>query len=404
MIEYLCKNGLVKIFTNKVEETAMAQIIELSNSPLAEGAQIRIMPDVHAGAGSTIGTSIQLPTDRTKWRVSPNIVGVDIGCGMTSLKLVNFDMDLAEFDKIVNEAVPSGTAVHEKAVRRLSEEERELLKTLRTGEHDTEWIERSIGTMGGGNHFVELGVGSDGYHWLTVHSGSRKLGVEVARKFQKRAEEELKRSANAEIVAKLKAEGREREIESEIKRINAEERPKVRKELSYLTGDSLMEYLKAMDIAQKYATKNRAAMLNAIVQKANLLVVEKIDSIHNYIDISNGIIRKGATSAQAGERLLIPINMKDGMIIGRGFGNVDWNCSAPHGAGRVLKRSAAKEVVDLGEYKELMQGVYSTSVNESTLDESPFAYKSIEDITAHIEDTVEIVDVVRPIYNFKANS
>lgn len=404
MIEYLGRNGLVKIFTDTVEETAMSQIIELSNSPLAEGAQIRIMPDVHAGAGLTIGTTIKLPEDRTKWRVSPNIVGVDIGCGMTSLKLGNFDMDLAEFDKIVNEAVPYGTTVHEKAVRRLSEEERELLKTLRTGEHDTEWIERSIGTMGGGNHFVELGVGSDGYHWLTVHSGSRKLGVEVARKFQKRAEEELKRSANAEIVAKLKAEGREREIESEIKRINAEERPKVRKELSYLTGDSLLEYLKAMDIAQKYATKNRAAMLNAIVQKAGLNVVDKIDSIHNYIDIDNGIIRKGATSAQAGELLLIPINMKDGMIIGRGYGNVDWNFSAPHGAGRVLKRSAAKEAVDLGEYKELMQGVYSTSVNESTLDESPFAYKSIEDITAHIEDTVEIVDVVRPIYNFKANS
>lgn len=404
MIGYLCRNGVVKIFTDTVEEAAMEQIIELSNSPLAEGAKLRIMPDVHAGAGSTIGTTIKLPEDRTKWRVSPNIVGVDIGCGMTSIKLKDFDMGLAEFDKIVNEAVPSGTTVHEKAVESLSEEERELLKTLRTGEHDTEWIERSIGTMGGGNHFVELGVGNDGYHWLTVHSGSRKLGVEVARKFQKRAEVELKRSANAEIVAKLKAEGREREIESEIKRINAEERPKVRKELSYLTGDSLLEYLKAMDIAQKYATKNRAAMLNAIVQKADLKVVDKIDSIHNYIDMDRGIIRKGATSAQPGERLLIPINMKDGMIIGRGYGNIEWNCSAPHGAGRVLRRREAKEVVNLDEYKELMEGVYSTSVNESTLDESPFAYKTIEDITAHIEDTVEIEDVVKPIYNFKANS
>lgn len=404
MIQYIGNNGLVKIFTDAVEETAMAQIIELANSPLAEGAQIRIMPDVHAGAGSTIGTTIKLPEDRAKWRVSPNIVGVDIGCGMTSLKLRDFDMDLAEFDEIVNEVVPSGTTVHENAVGRLSEEERELLKTLRTGEHDTEWIERSIGTMGGGNHFIELGVGSDGMYWLTVHSGSRKLGVEVARKFQKRAEVEVRQRNNSEVIQKLKAEGREREIESELKRINAEERPKVRKELSYLTGDSLLEYLKAMDIAQKYATKNRATMLNAIVQKAGLSVVDKIDSIHNYIDIDNGIIRKGATSAQAGERLLIPINMKDGMIIGRGYGNIEWNCSAPHGAGRILKRSTAKEVVDLDEYVAIMEGVYSSSIGEATKDESPFAYKSIEDITKHIENTVEIDDVVKPVYNFKANS
>lgn len=404
MIQYIGSNGLVKIFTDAVEEAAMSQIIELANSPLAEGAQIRIMPDVHAGAGSTIGTTIKLPEDRTKWRVSPNIVGVDIGCGMTSLKLKDFDMDLAEFDNVVNEAVPSGTTVHEKAVGRLSEEERELLKTLRTGAHDTEWIERSIGTMGGGNHFVELGKGSDGYYWLTIHSGSRKLGVEVARKFQKRAERELRQRDNNAVIQKLKDEGREREIEATVKRINAEERPKVRKELSYLTGDSLLEYLKAMDIAQKYATKNRAAMLNAIVQKAGLNVVDKIDSIHNYIDIDNGIIRKGATSAQAGERLLIPINMKDGMIIGRGYGNIEWNCSAPHGAGRILKRSTAKEVVDLDEYVAIMEGVYSSTIGEATKDESPFAYKSIEDITKHIANTIEIEDVIKPVYNFKANS
>lgn len=405
MIEYNTKYGTVKIFADEVEDAAISQIIEVANSPLAKDAQIRIMPDVHAAVGVTIGTSIKLPESKYDWRVSPNIVGIDIGCGMTAVKLKDFNMSLSDFDAIVHKVVPSGMTVHDTPKHSLTDAERELIKTLdyrESLESDSNWIERSIGTMGGGNHFIELGIDKNGQHWLTVHSGSRGLGILVAKSHQKRAVVHMSASKYDHVIEKMRRDGKDHLIDGILKDLSKDKSMNIRRELSYLTGEPLNDYLNAMDIAQNYASRNRKAMLQAITQAARIKTTDEIDSVHNYIDTELGIIRKGATSAQLNERLLIPINMRDGMIIGRGLGNADWNYSAPHGAGRILKRSIASEYITLSDYEESMKGVYSSTIGSSTLDESPFVYKAIEDITKHIGDSVEILDVVKPIYNFKA--
>lgn len=393
------KNGTAKAFTDTIEGNTTQQIVKMLDSDITQSTKVRIMPDVHFGKGSTIGTTIQLPESQNDWKVSPNVVGVDIGCGMMSYKLENFNMPLDKFDKLVAKVVPSGKNVHTKSKADLSERTEKLSIDFSAKEKD--YINRSLGTLGGGNHFIELAADENGDNWLTVHSGSRKLGHTIATHHQKIANFTLAHPDNQEILKILKEKGQNEEIDKLIS--PGKKKRKVIDELAYLEGSLLDDYLNDMAIAQQFAQDNRKAMLDAIVEAADLTPADAFDSVHNFIDIPNGIIRKGATSAQQGERLIIPLNMRDGSLICTGKGNEDWNYSAPHGAGRVMSRTQAKKSIDVKRFMASMKGVYSSSVGSKTLDESPFVYKTAEDIISRIDDTVEIAHWIKPVYNFKAN-
>ena len=400
------KNGIAKVYTQCVEETAIGQIIRMMSAPITENAQVRIMPDVHAGKGSTIGTSIALQGKREDWKVSPNIVGVDIGCGMLSYKLNTSDLDLEKIDKIISQYIPSGHSVHNKSIDETSV--RKMLDSMTFDVNNPDRILKSLGSLGGGNHFIEIAVNEIDEYWLTVHSGSRNLGLQVAQYHQNKAVKSLEGSNidRENMIANLKSQGRECEIERALQ----EERFKVKqigieKDLAYLTGAELDDYLNDLQIAQKFAAMNRKTMLDIIVKEYGVSHDEKesFDSIHNYMDIENGIIRKGATDASKGVRLIIPLNMRDGSLICVGKGNPDWNHSAPHGAGRSMSRSKAKNDLSMDDYKDQMRNVYTTSVVESTLDEAPGAYKSSENILNNITDTVDLIHHIKPIYNYKAH-
>lgn len=388
------------IFTDLIEEQALSQVIGMLNQPITENTRVAIMPDVHAGAGSTIGTTISLSENKEDWRVCPNVVGVDIGCGMMSYKLADKEIDLKEIDKIVNKYVPSGFSIHSKAQDQKFTDS--LIENLTFTVDNPERIGLSLGSLGGGNHFIEIATDEDGNFWLTVHSGSRNLGVQVAKHHQKKAERSMLNVEVDKIIAEFKAAGKEKDIEKAIKEAKAP-LAGVTKDLSFLTGDRLDQYLNDLVLAQKFAHLNRKTMLDIIVEKAGLTIIDEFDSIHNFIDVEEGIIRKGATSARKGERLIIPLNMRDGSLICVGKGNKEWNYSAPHGAGRMLSRSAAKRELDLDEFKNQMADVYTTSVGESTLDEAPNAYKPMEAIIDNIGDTVDIVRHLKPVWNFKAH-
>lgn len=389
------------IFTDLVEEQALSQIIEMLNQPITENTKVAIMPDVHAGTGSTIGTTISLPKNKQNWRVCPNVVGVDLGCGMMSYKLADKEIDLKEIDEIVNKYIPSGFNIHSKPQNQKFTDS--LIEDLTFSMDNPERIGLSLGSLGGGNHFIEITTDEDGNFWLTVHSGSRNLGVQVAKHHQKKTKHSMLNAEIDKIIAELKAIGKEKDIEKTIKEAKALLTADFNKELSFLTGDELEEYLNDLVLAQKFAHLNRKTMLDIIVEKAGLTIIDEFDSIHNFIDIEEGIIRKGATSARKGERLIIPLNMRDGSLICVGKGNKEWNYSAPHGAGRMLSRSAAKKELDLDEFKNQMAGVYTTSVGESTLDEAPNAYKPMEAIIDNIGDTVDIIHHLKPVWNFKAH-
>lgn len=388
------------IFTDLIEEQALSQITEMLNQPITEKTIVAIMPDVHAGAGSTIGTTISLSGNKEDWRVCPNVVGVDIGCGMMSYKLADKEIDLKEIDKIVNKYIPSGFNIHSKAQNQKFTDN--LIENLTFIVDNPERIGLSLGSLGGGNHFIEIATDEVGSFWLTVHSGSRNLGVQVAKYHQKKAERTILNVNVDKIIAEFKAAGKEKDIEKAIKEARAP-LADITKDLSFLTGDKLDQYLNDLVLAQKFAHLNRKTMLDIIVEKAGLAIVDEFDSIHNFIDVEEGIIRKGATSAHKGERLIIPLNMRDGSLICIGKGNEEWNYSAPHGAGRMLSRSAAKRELDLDEFKKQMADVYTTSVGESTLDEAPNAYKPMEAIIDNIGDTVDIVHHLKPVWNFKAH-
>lgn len=388
------------IFTDLIEEQALSQITEMLNQPITEKTIVAIMPDVHAGAGSTIGTTISLSGNKEDWRVCPNVVGVDIGCGMMSYKLADKEIDLKEIDKIVNKYIPSGFNIHSKAQDQKFTDN--LIENLTFIVDNPERIGLSLGSLGGGNHFIEIATDEVGSFWLTVHSGSRNLGVQVAKYHQKKAERTMLNVEVDKIIAEFKAAGKEKYIEKAIKEAKAP-LADITKDLSFLTGDKLDQYLNDLVLAQKFAHLNRKTMLDIIVEKAGLAIVDEFDSIHNFIDVEEGIIRKGATSAHKGERLIIPLNMRDGSLICIGKGNKEWNYSAPHGAGRMLSRSAAKRELDLDEFKKQMADVYTTSVGESTLDEAPNAYKPMEAIIDNIGDTVDIVHHLKPVWNFKAH-
>ncbi|MGM0240255.1 RtcB family protein [Enterococcus sp. AZ103] len=387
------KYNTAKVFTENVENTAKLQINEMMNHDFVGGEQIRIMPDVHAGKGSTIGTTMTI----NNGKVVPNLVGVDIGCGISVYEVESTeDFNWEKLDKVINNYVPSGKNVRNSVLNANKINFNELSFPL----HNENRVQLSQGTLGGGNHFIEISKSSD-KNFLLIHSGSRNLGVQVAKYHQDKAIAYHKSNTfdRKELIEKLKAQGREREIESELAKIKP---VAFNKELAYLEGDLLSDYFNDMRIAQNFAINNRSSMAQVIIEEMGWKCIDSFDSIHNYIDIENKILRKGATDARKDVRLVIPLNMRDGAIIAKGKGNPDWNYSAPHGAGRVMSRKRAKELVNLKDFKDSMKGIYSTSVVESTLDESPFAYKEAQEIVDNIHDTVEILDVIKPVYNFKA--
>lgn len=405
------KYNTATIYTHNIEEAAIGQVIGMLNEVITENTTVAIIPDVHAGKGSTIGTTIKLPENRKDWKVCPNVVSVDIGCSMRAVKLKEQNVNLEKLDNIINELIPAGQNIYDKAqadTKRLYKLLENLSFPLEGEKLDR--VIRSCGTLGGGNHYVELGTDSNNQHWLTVHTGSRALGVIVATHHQKIAEGLLSenKKINQEIIDYLTQNGRTAEIQAALNSHNknnvipnyvkTKKRPVINPDLAYLDGKELDDYLNDIKIAQEYSTISRQLILKRICDAMNFTVVYEFESMHNYIDIDNGIIRKGATSAQNGERLIIPINMRDGSIFATGKGNPDWNFSAPHGAGRILSRSKAKEQLSLDDYKETMSGIYTTSIGESTLDEAPFAYKPIDEILDAITDTVTVDEIVKPIY------
>ncbi len=388
------------VFTDCADAASIAQITQLCSQEFAKGARIRIMPDVHAGAGCTIGTTMTI-TDK----VVPNLVGVDIGCGMETAVLKETHIEPQKLDKLIRQEIPSGFAVRDKS--HPFAQEIDLTQLHCFDRINALRAEKSIGTLGGGNHFIEVDRGSDGTLYLVIHSGSRHLGVEVANWYQNEAYRRLNKSDDGEIrklTEALKAQGRQREIASEIKKLKNTKRTAVPKGLAYCEGELFTQYLHDMAIVQEFASLNRRAMMKTIVKGMHWHIAEQFSTIHNYIDLEEMILRKGAVSAKAGERLLIPMNMRDGSLLCIGKGNPEWNYSAPHGAGRLLSRSQAKEQCAIAEYRRQMEGIYTTSVSMDTLDECPMAYKDMDEIVRHIGDTAEITDIIKPIYNFKAGS
>lgn len=398
MIELKGKYNESKIFTDVVDEASISQVLLLLNQEFVSGSKIRMMPDIHAGAGCTIGTTMTI-TDK----IVPNLVGVDIGCGMETIRIKEKHTELQKLDKLIYEKIPSGFNVREKTHRYFEEINLEDLYCYKY--IDPRRAEKSMGTLGGGNHFIEANKDEEGNIYVVVHSGSRHLGLEVANYYQEEGYKSLNGSAQRDVdalVADLKSQGREKEIQKSITILKNTKRTNIPKQLAYVSGELFDHYIHDMKIVQRYAKLNRQAMMDEIVKGMKLHVVEQFTTIHNYIDTDAMILRKGAVSAKRGEKLLIPINMRDGSLICIGKGNDEWNQSAPHGAGRLMSRSAAKESFTVSEFKNQMSGIYTTSVNKDTLDECPMAYKGMDDIVNNIGDTVEIIRVIKPIYNFKA--
>ncbi len=398
MLELKGKYNTAKVFTDVIDETSISQIILLLNQEFITGSKIRLMPDVHAGSGCTVGTTMTI-TDK----VVPNLVGVDIGCGMETVKLKEKHIELQQLDKLIYQKIPSGFSIREKPHHYL---ENIYLEKLYCYDHiNPVRAERSLGTLGGGNHFIEANKDKQGNIYLVIHSGSRHLGLEVANYYQKEGYKALNHCSKSDIdtlITTLKAQGRQKEIQKTIKALKNTKITSIPKQLAYVTGNLFLQYVHDMQIIQEYAQWNRKAMMYEIIKGMKLHVVEQFTTIHNYIDTETMILRKGAVSAKKGEKLLIPINMRDGSLICVGKGNEDWNQSAPHGAGRLMSRSAAKKSFTVSEFQKQMQDVYTTSVGKDTLDECPMAYKNMEDIINNIGDTVEILEVIKHIYNFKA--
>ena len=390
-------NKNLKIFAYPIDPKARAQIdLLLAQEPFKD-CKVRIMPDVHAGVGCVIGFTANLGD-----KVIPNIVGVDIGCGMLTVNLGKQDVDLSALDRYIRENIPSGRSVRETE----SDTARELIDGLVCYSllHDIPRIRASLGTLGGGNHFIEIDVDDEGNKYLIIHTGSRNLGKQVAEIYQDLAVKTLHSQADTRkaLIDRLKAEGRESEIEKALRMLKA---PKVPRDLCWLEGQNREHYMHDMRICQTFAAVNRNWIAGCICNFLGLSAFARehyFHTIHNYIDNDN-MVRKGAISAKLGEPVLIPINMRDGCILGRGLGNVDWNESAPHGAGRIMSRSQAKESIPIEDYRAAMDGIYTTSVSRATLDEAPQAYKPLDNILSWIRPTVKVEKIIRPVYSFKAS-
>ncbi len=398
MMEIKGKVNTAVCFAKVIEDEAIEQIRRMCDYEFTAGSRIRIMPDVHAGRGCTIGTTMTVID-----KAVPNVVGVDIGCGMYTVELGRVDINMEKMDAAAH-YIPSGMNVWEGRTERFDLLPLRCYRALK----DTRRLERSLGTLGGGNHFIEIDEAKDGTRYLVIHSGSRNLGKQVAEHYQRLAVdlnkgmEEYFEKRDA-LIAEYKAAGRRREIEKALKalRWDAHEAT-IPEDLCFVYGQYLDDYLHDVEICQRFARRSRERMAEIILQRLKIEPLDAFHTIHNYIDTDEMILRKGAIAAHAGEKVLIPINMRDGSVLAVGKGNPEWNFSAPHGAGRILSRTAAKEQLDLEEYRREMAGVYTTSVSAATLDEAPMAYKSLADIIDVIGESVDILEVLKPIYNFKA--
>lgn len=371
------KYTTAQVYTTKnvetaIEDYAASQIQALCDQPINEGCQIAVMPDVHAGIVGTIGY-----TQTVGKAIIPNVVGIDIGCGMTLARVKGRIKDFQKLDTVIREKVPAGFAIRDDALRMADEIDLSEMHCYKNIQADKAY--RSIGTLGGGNHFIEVDQGEDGDFYLVIHSGSRHLGIEVTNFYINQGEKVLKEKGCS-----------------------------VPHETTYLEGQLMQEYLEDLQIVQKYADINRQAILAEVIKGMKWKVQDTYSCIHNYVESADTtftgtpIIRKGAISAKAGEKVIIPVNMQAGIILGTGLGNDAWNQSAPHGAGRLYKRSAVKEHFTVSQFKKAMQGIYSTCIDEGTLDEAPFAYRCMDDILEVIGETVCVDQIIRPIYNFKA--
>ena len=392
----------IKIFTDNIEDDARKQIDTLAKLEAFKNSKIRIMPDVHAGKGSVIGFTGDLGD-----KVIPSIVGVDIGCGMLCVSLGKIDIDYKKLDDFINAEIPSGLEVNSSKIKDFDLKRLFCYSQLK----DIDWLEKSLGSLGGGNHFIEIDESEDGEKFLIIHTGSRNLGTQVANYYQGIANQIRVKKYNeyrikrVEIIKRCKELGKGNEIQSQLEQLISEYREylnDIPQNLSYLDGKYRESYLHDMMICQEFAIINRFTIAKKIAEHMGWKLDNYFESVHNYISFSDNIVRKGAISAREGERVIIPINMRDGCIIGVGKGNPDWNYSAPHGAGRIMSRTQARERINLLDYQESMRGIYTSSVNEDTIDESPFAYKSLEEILNYITPTVEVERIIRPVYNFKA--
>ena len=380
MFEIRGRYNTAIVYAERTDQDSVAQVMAMCNTPYLAESRIRMMPDMHAAEGCTVGTSMTITN-----RANPAWVGGDIGCGMQVYKLKEREIDCPALDAVIRSEIPSGAAIfpgENKAVRALK------LTDLICHEWTRKKIvDASLGTLGGGNHFIEVDRDMDGALYLVIHSGSRRLGRDVATYWQNEAFCQTN-GFDPKLFAKRKVDI---------------SKAKVKKPLCYLEDEALEGYLHDMNIAVRYAVRSRELMGETILSALNLHVEESFATIHNYIDTAHGVLRKGAVSAQAGEKLIIPINMRDGSLICVGKGNPEWNCTAPHGAGRMMTRSQAKEEITLEEYRKAMAGIYSTSVSESTIDESPMAYRAIDEILDVVEDTAAVTALLTPVYNFKAS-
>ncbi len=399
MFDIVGKVNTAVCYAKVVEDEAVEQIRRMCDYEFTADSKIRIMPDVHFGKGCTIGTTMTILD-----KVVPNIVGVDIGCGMYTVELGNVEIDFAKLDEAAH-FVPSGMNIWEGRQERFDLTQLRCYRSL----DNTKWIARSLGTLGGGNHFIEVDQAQDQTKYLVIHSGSRNLGKQVAELYQQLAidlhtgkEDYFKQ--RDEIIRTYKEQGRRKEIQAALKEILWQSKEaNMPEDLCYLYGTYMEDYLHDVAICQQYARRNRELIAKVLLERTGLTGKEAFHTIHNYIDTDKMILRKGAIAAYAGEKVLIPINMRDGSVLAVGRGNAEWNYSAPHGAGRLMSRIKAKESLSLEEYKKEMAGIYTTSVNEQTLDEAPMAYKALEDIIDVIRESVDVVGIMKPIYNFKAS-
>ena len=401
MLEIKGKVNTAICYATVIEEEAIEQIRRMCDFEFTAGSKIRIMPDVHAGKGCTIGTTMTVID-----KVVPNVVGVDIGCGMYTVNLGNIEIDFEKLDEACH-FIPSGMEVWQGRQEHFDLQQLRCFRELK----DSKRLERSLGTLGGGNHFVEIDMSQDGTKYLVIHTGSRNLGKQVAEIYQKLAVD-LDRGMEdffeqrEELIRTYKEQGRRSEIQDALKEIIRKREIKMAtmpEDLCYLYGKYFENYLADIEVCQQFAKRNREIMAEIIMERCGYTAVEAFHTIHNYIDTEEMILRKGAIAAHKGEKVLIPINMRDGSVLAVGKGNAEWNYSAPHGAGRVLSRTNARKELTLEAYKNAMEGIYTTSVNEHTLDEAPMAYKSLDDIIDVIGESVEIIEVLKPIYNFKAS-
>ena len=387
------------VYASTAEAKAVEQLEAICNMEAYKECKIRIMPDVHAGAGCTIGTTMTI-----KDAITPNMVGVDIGCGMETVMIQEKQIDFERLDSLIRSQIPSGMNVRNKRhanadMCRISE----LRCKDKIKNPDKEL--NAIGSLGGGNHFIEVDRDEDGNLYIVIHSGSRHLGKEVADIYQDLAFRQCSNVSAEDFrkaIDELKAQGRQNEISGKITEIKAAV-PVVSKDLAYVTGDLFDDYIHDMKIMQEFADINRRTMMEIIVNGMGLTVIDRFTTVHNYIDTENMILRKGSVSAEKGEKLLIPMNMRDGSLICIGKGNEEWNCSAPHGAGRIMSRSEAFKRLSVEEFEKQMEGIYTTTANQNTLDESPMAYKDMKDILENIRDTADVIKTIRPVYNFKAD-